>query len=168
MSGFSTEQYNVNWVNAWTSATQVEYTFGEDSILHSYAVIAFKGFSMLTNLGYEVTVPERESEMVVAIISQNIKVVINAYILGVFHTHACSDANLRELASISHEAPWIYRSTSSWLHNANNLGVRGSFFDVCGLFEIVRDRGGRKPGNSFFNVFIAAPRCSTLFSYVCT
>jgi hypothetical protein len=93
MSSFSTEQYNVNWVNAWTSATTVDYKFGEDSILYSYTVIAFKGFSMLTNLGYEVTVPERELEMVVAIISQNIKVVINAYILGAFHLRSSVGAN---------------------------------------------------------------------------
>lgn len=82
LSGFSTETYSTNWVDAWTSKTHAAYTWGEDSILFSYIVIAFKGFSMLTNLGYEVTVPERQVEMVVAIISQNIKVVINAYILG--------------------------------------------------------------------------------------
>lgn len=33
---------------------------------------------MLTNLGYEVTVPERSSEMLVAIFSQNVKVIISA------------------------------------------------------------------------------------------
>jgi hypothetical protein len=83
MCKFSTEQYSVNWVNAWTTASMADYKFGEDTIFYSYTVIAFKGFSMLTNLGYEMTVPERQAEMVIAILSQNIKVVINAYILGV-------------------------------------------------------------------------------------
>lgn len=36
---------------------------------------------MLTNLGYESTVPQRSEEMLVAVVSQNIKVIIDAYIL---------------------------------------------------------------------------------------
>jgi hypothetical protein len=49
-------------------------------------VMLFKGFSVLTNLGYETAVPERAEEMIVSIIAQNVKVIIDAYILGtLFH-----------------------------------------------------------------------------------
>jgi hypothetical protein len=41
---------------------------------------------MLTNLAYEEDVPERAEEMWVGLISQNLKVLIDAYILGtLFH-----------------------------------------------------------------------------------
>lgn len=41
---------------------------------------------MLTNVGYEVAVPERWEELILSLFSQNIKVIIDAYILGtLFH-----------------------------------------------------------------------------------
>lgn len=49
-------------------------------------VILFKGFNMLTNMAYEVAVPNRASEMLLAIFAQNVKVIVDAYILGtLFH-----------------------------------------------------------------------------------
>lgn len=49
-------------------------------------VMLFKGFSMLTNLGYEIAVPQRSGELLLAIVAQNVKVIIDAYILGtLFH-----------------------------------------------------------------------------------
>jgi signal recognition particle GTPase len=46
----------------------------------------YKGFSVLTNLGYFDVVPMTAIEMLLGIITQNIKVIIDAYILGtLFH-----------------------------------------------------------------------------------
>jgi uncharacterized membrane protein (UPF0182 family) len=54
--------------------------------LCSLQVMLFKGFSVLTNLGYETAVPQRSDEMITSIITQNVKVIIDAYILGtLFH-----------------------------------------------------------------------------------
>ena len=58
-------------------------------------VMLFKGFSVLTTLGYEVTVPERESEVVLSFVTQNIKIIIEAYILGtLFHYLVKKDPEL--------------------------------------------------------------------------
>lgn len=40
---------------------------------YDYVVMLFKGFSMLTNLGYETAVPELLSEMVASLIAQNVR-----------------------------------------------------------------------------------------------
>jgi hypothetical protein len=49
-------------------------------------VMLYKGFSVLTNLGYFDIVPLTASEMLLGIMTQNIKVVVDAYILGtLFH-----------------------------------------------------------------------------------
>ena len=49
-------------------------------------IILYKGFSMITNLAYEEEVPERVNEMWMGLVAQNLKVVIDAYILGtLFH-----------------------------------------------------------------------------------
>lgn len=48
--------------------------------------ILFKGFSSLTNMGYEDEVPLRYDEMLMSLVAQNAKVVLDAYILGtLFH-----------------------------------------------------------------------------------
>lgn len=55
----------------------------------------FKGFSVLTTLGYEVAVHQRDEEMVLSIVTQNVKVVIDAYILGtLFHYLVKKDPEL--------------------------------------------------------------------------
>jgi hypothetical protein len=41
--------------------------------MYDYIVMLFKGFSMLTNLGYEVAVPELLFEMVASLIAQNVR-----------------------------------------------------------------------------------------------
>lgn len=49
-------------------------------------IILYKGFSMITNLAYEEEVPELLNEIYIGLISQNLKVIIDAYILGtLFH-----------------------------------------------------------------------------------
>ena len=63
-------------------------------------VMLFKGFSILTNLGYESSVPERAEEMIVSVIAQNVKVIIDAYILGtLFHYIVKQDPQLEALRS---------------------------------------------------------------------
>lgn len=55
----------------------------------------FKGFSVLTSVGYEAAVPQRDEEMVLSIVAQNVKVVIDAYILGtLFHYLVKKDPEL--------------------------------------------------------------------------
>ena len=41
--------------------------------MYDYVVMLFKGFSMLTNLGYEVAVPELVTEMACSIVAQNVR-----------------------------------------------------------------------------------------------
>ena len=49
-------------------------------------MILYKGFSMITNLAYEEEVPLILNEVIIGLASQNLKVVIDAYILGtLFH-----------------------------------------------------------------------------------
>ena len=61
----------------------------------------FKGFSILTNLGYESSVPERAEEMVISVIAQNVKVIIDAYILGtLFHYIVKQDPQLEALRGL--------------------------------------------------------------------
>jgi hypothetical protein len=67
---------------AWARCCAVRH----DICYEQVQVILFKGFSMLTNLGYEEEVPQLLNEIVVGLIAQNLKVVIDAYILGtLFH-----------------------------------------------------------------------------------
>ena len=81
---FGTELYNVNWVTTWATATYADFkpADAEDPWTPTYVVILFKGFQMLTHLGYQSTVPQREDEMIAAILAQNVKIILNAYILG--------------------------------------------------------------------------------------
>lgn len=61
----------------------------------------FKGFSVLTTLGYEVAVPQRDEEMVLSIVAQSVKVVIDAYILGtLFHYLVKKDPELEATRGI--------------------------------------------------------------------
>ena len=61
----------------------------------------FKGFSVLTNVGYEASVPERADEMVLSVFAQNIKVIIDAYILGtLFHYIVKRDPQLEALKEL--------------------------------------------------------------------
>jgi hypothetical protein len=60
---------------------------------------------MMTNLAYEEDVPERANEMWIGLISQNLKVLIDAYILGtLFHYLVKKDpaAYTRRCKSTSH------------------------------------------------------------------
>jgi hypothetical protein len=58
-------------------------------------IMLYKGFTMLTNLRYFRNVPESAVEMVIAIIAHNIKVVVNAYVLGtVFHYLVLKDPEI--------------------------------------------------------------------------
>jgi hypothetical protein len=52
---------------------------------------------MLTNLGYEEDVPQRYSEIAVSLVAQNLKVIIDAYILGtLFHYLVKTDPEKEE------------------------------------------------------------------------
>ena len=70
-------------------------------------VILFKGFSMLTNLGYEVAVPQRPGELILAILAQNVKVIIDAYILGTLFHYLVKKGAGRPCCM-----PWIAASAS--------------------------------------------------------
>lgn len=63
-----------NWINVWRDETMVNYDWASSPEAYDYAVILFKGFSVLTNLGYESGIPELSDELVASIISQNVKV----------------------------------------------------------------------------------------------
>lgn len=75
----------------------------ESVVVSAVQVMLFKGFSILTNLGYEATVPQRAEEMVLAIIAQFVKVLIDAYILGtLFHYLVKSDPEVMAQRELMH------------------------------------------------------------------
>eukprot|EP00892_Ulva_mutabilis_P004198 jgi/Ulvmu1/214/UM001_0218.1 len=95
LSSFDTSHFRVNWVDAWVQQTNVNFDWLTSSGEYDYVVMLFKGFSVLTNLGYEVAVPQRHAEMILSIVAQNVKVVVDAYILGtLFHYLVKKDPEL--------------------------------------------------------------------------
>ena len=63
----------VNWVDAWAQQTFIDYDWKTTGTMYDYVVMLFKGFSILTNLGYEVAVPELLTEMACSIVAQNVR-----------------------------------------------------------------------------------------------
>lgn len=63
----------VNWVDAWAQQTYIDYDWTTTGTMYDYVVMLFKGFSILTNLGYEVAVPELLTEMACSIVAQNVR-----------------------------------------------------------------------------------------------
>jgi hypothetical protein len=104
LNEFMNQEFRLNWVDAWVQETFVNYDWRTSSELYDYVVMLFKGFSVLTNLGYEITVPELLDEMAMSIFAQNVKVIIDAYILGtLFHNLVKKDPEAaRELMSGLH------------------------------------------------------------------
>jgi hypothetical protein len=90
-----------------------------NSITSCVQCISFKGFSALTNMGYEDEVPMRYDEMVMSLVAQNAKVVLDAYILGtLFHYLVKKDPEV-EAAKALMSALDVYcheRSLPSSLH----------------------------------------------------
>eukprot|EP00892_Ulva_mutabilis_P004253 jgi/Ulvmu1/219/UM001_0223.1 len=92
---FESSMYRLNWVDAWVQQTFVKYSWLSSSAVYDYVVMLFKGFSVVTTLGYEVAVPEREDELILSLVTQNIKIIIEAYILGtLFHYLVKKDPEL--------------------------------------------------------------------------
>lgn len=56
LTDFNTEPLKMNWVTAWGVQQWVDYQWYTASSLYTYIIILFKGFSVLTNIGYEVEV----------------------------------------------------------------------------------------------------------------
>lgn len=72
---FISTEFKKNWLDVWRQETFVNYDWSTSSDQYDYAVMLFKGFSVLTNLGYESGIPELSDELVFSIIAQNIKVI---------------------------------------------------------------------------------------------
>lgn len=52
-NNFNEDTLNMNWVTAWVEQSWVDYTWYKATGGHMYTVILFKGFALLTNMGYE-------------------------------------------------------------------------------------------------------------------
>ncbi|GMH42770.1 hypothetical protein BSKO_10689 [Bryopsis sp. KO-2023] len=67
----------------------------EHHVLTPYFISIYKGLNGLTNLGYDIGVPEREDEMAFSIIIILVQIVLEAYILGTLvHYVVKKDANI--------------------------------------------------------------------------
>jgi hypothetical protein len=52
-SDFASDTLNMNWLTAWVEQSWVGYAWNSSSGSFMYIVILFKGFALLTNMGYE-------------------------------------------------------------------------------------------------------------------
>jgi cytochrome b subunit of formate dehydrogenase len=51
-SGFESSTLRMQWVTQWTRNNFVDFRWNTASQLYTYLALLFKGFTMLTNLGY--------------------------------------------------------------------------------------------------------------------
>jgi hypothetical protein len=58
-ASFTEDTLNMNWISAWVEQSLVDYTWYKDGGAYMYTVILFKGFALLTNMGYEDAVHTR-------------------------------------------------------------------------------------------------------------
>lgn len=91
LSKFTGKDLNVTWVAQYKEYNPgYDFNYNEHLTLHEsakvYLLIVYTGFNGLTNMGYEMTDPQRWEEMVYCIAVVFMQIVLEAFILGtLFH-----------------------------------------------------------------------------------
>ena len=80
--GFDTNLETQSWVIQFGVYSGLQINTHEILVLSDYLLCMYKGLNTLTQLGFEGTVPRRMEELIFALITYFVQLVVEAYILG--------------------------------------------------------------------------------------